>query len=242
MATKALTLYETTIGKKAVMAVSGVVLLGFTVGHLAGNLKAYAGPTEYNEYAQWLRTVPALLWGTRLALLFAVAAHIYSAFSLWRRNKQARPTRYHKKADLATDYAAKTMYLSGPILLFYILFHLVHLTFGGQIFGEGLIFGLEGYTWEVSNPYNNLVRGFQHWPVVIPYVLGVLALGVHLFHGIWSMFQSLGANHPKYNHLRRDVAIGLAALLTIGNLSFPIAVMAGYLEPTALRFNFPELG
>ena len=241
MATKALTLYETTIGKKAVMAASGTLLLGFTLAHLAGNLKAYAGATEFNEYARWLRTMPALLWGARLGLIFAFGAHVFSAFSLWKRNKTARPSRYHKKVDLATDYAAKTMYWSGPILLFYVLFHLVHLTFGGQIFGGGTIFGIEGYTWEDSNPYNNLIRGFQHWPIVIPYVLGVLALGVHLFHGIWSMFQSIGANHPRYNQYRRDLAIMLAALLTIGNLSFPIAVMAGYLEPTTLRFNFPEL-
>ena len=146
-----------------------------------------------------------------------------------------------KNVDLATDYAAKTMYYSGPILLFYVVFHLVHLTWGGQIFGDSDLLGISGYTWEVSNPYNNMVRGFQHWPVVIPYVLGVLALGVHLFHGIWSMFQTIGANHPKYNAYRRDVAIGIAALLTIGNLSFPIAVYFGYLEPTELRFNFPEL-
>ena len=238
---RALTLYNTTIGKKAVMAASGFILLGFTVGHLSGNLKAFARPTEYNEYARWLRTVPALLWGARIALLFAVLAHIGSAFQLWKRNKDARPSRYQKNVSVATDYAAKTMYFSGPILLFYILFHLAHLTFGGMLFGEGAMFGIEGYAWEVSNPYNNMVRGFQHWPVVIPYVLGVVALGVHLFHGIWSMFQSLGANHPKYNHLRRDLAIGLAALLTLGNLSFPIAVMAGYLEPTNLTFHFPEL-
>ncbi|MEM9067702.1 MAG: succinate dehydrogenase cytochrome b subunit [Myxococcota bacterium] len=238
---KALTLYSTTIGKKAAMAASGVILLGFTVGHLTGNLKVYAGPEEYNEYARWLRTVPALLWGARFALIFSFLVHINSAFQLWRRKNEARPSRYAKKVDIATDYAAKTMYYSGPILLFYVVFHLAHLTFGGMLFGEGPIFGIEGYEWEPSNPYNNMVRGFQHWPVVVPYVLGVIALGIHLFHGIWSMFQTFGANHSKYNHLRRDLAIGLAALLTLGNLSFPIAVMAGYLEPTTLRFNFPEL-
>ncbi len=238
---KTLTLYDTTIGKKAAMAASGVILLGFTIGHLTGNLKVFSGPEEYNEYARWLRTVPALLWGARIALLFAFLVHINSAFQLWRRNGEARKTRYAKKVDVATDYAAKTMYWSGPILLFYVLFHLAHLTFGGQLFGDAAIFGIEGYTWEPSNPYNNMVRGFQHWPIVVPYVLGVLALGMHLFHGIYSMFQTLGANHPKYNFLRRDLAIALAALLTIGNLSFPIAVLAGYVEPTALRFNFPEL-
>ncbi len=238
---RALRLYDTTIGKKAVMAVSGVVLFGFTIAHLLGNLKVYAGPDDFNDYARALHSMPTLIWVARGALLFAVGAHVYSAVGLHKRNRAGRGSRYHKKVDIATDYAAKTMYYSGPILLFYIIFHLAHLTLGSTLFADGPMFGIEGYTWETSNPYNNMVRGFQHWPIVIPYVLGVLALGVHLFHGIWSMFQSVGANHPKYNHLRRDLAIGFAALLTVGNLSFPIAVLAGYIEPTALRFNFPEL-
>lgn len=239
--TKALTFYSTSIGKKAVMAVSGVVMLGFTLGHLSGNLKVFAGPEEFNEYAVWLRTVPALLWGTRLAILGAFLVHFASAYQLWKRNKGARKSRYAKTAYKATDYAARTMYWTGPILFFYILFHLVHLTFGGQIFGDSAIFGFEGYVWEPSNPYNNLVRGFQHWPIVVPYVLGVTCLGIHLFHGIWSMFQSIGANHPRYNALRRDAAIAVAALLTIGFLSIPIAVQAGYLEPTLQTFDYPEL-
>jgi len=244
---RALTLYNTTVGKKAAMAASGVILLGFTVGHLYGNLKAFWGAQAYNDYAAGLRDIPALLWGVRLALLFAVSVHIASAAMLWGRNRNARPDRYAKKKDLATDYAAKTMYLSGPILLFYILFHLAHLTFGGEIFGfqgedgAGALFGIDGYVFNRHNPYNNMVMGFQHWPVVVPYVLGVLALGTHLFHGIWSMFQSIGANHPKYNHLRRDAAIALAVFLTLGNLSFPIAVQLGYLEPTTQPFYYEQL-
>lgn len=238
---RTVTLLNSSIGKKALMAASGVMLLGFTIVHLTGNLNAYAGPEKYNEYARWLRTMPLTLLAARIVLAGVFAVHVASAYSLWKRNSEARAGRYAKSVDLATDYAAKTMYYSGPILLFYVVFHLVHLTWGGMIFGDSNLLGIEGYTWEVSNPYNNMVRGFQHWPVVIPYVLGTLALGVHLFHGIWSMFQSLGANHPKYNTYRRDIAIGIAALLTIGNLSFPVAVYFGYLEPTTLRFNFPEL-
>ena len=238
---RALTLYETTIGKKVAMAASGIILLGYTVGHLYGNLKVYWGPQEFNEYAAGLRDLPALLWGTRLALLFAFSVHILSAFQLWQRNSGARPTRYAKKVDLASNYAAKTMYITGPILLLYVVFHLAHLTFGGELFKDSPLFGIEGYQFNRHNPYNNLVGGFQHWPVVIPYVLGVLALGSHLFHGIWSLFQSIGANHTKYNQLRRDLAIALATFLTVGNLSIPIAVMAGYLEPTTLHFHFPQL-
>jgi succinate dehydrogenase / fumarate reductase cytochrome b subunit len=239
---RALTFTKTTIGKKAIMALSGVVMLGFVVGHLAGNLKVFSGPEAFNEYAVWLRTVPALLWGTRLALLAALGAHLASAFALWSRNKDARTSRYAKKKSLATDYAAKTMYWSGPILFFYIAFHLVHLTFGGMIWGEeAAILGIEGYTWDHSNPYNNMVMGFQHWVVVVPYVLGVSALGVHLFHGIWSAFQTVGANHPRYNHLRRDLSIALAVFLTLGFLSIPAAALMGWIEPTTQTFFYPEL-
>ena len=122
-----------------------------------------------------------------------------------------------RRSATSRDYAAKTMYLSGPVLLFYVLFHLAHMTFGVTA----------GYYEWTESPYDNLVHGFQHWPIIIPYVLGVLSLGMHLFHGIHSAFQSMGANHPKYNHLRHDLAIGIATLLTIGNLSFPVAVKMG---------------
>ncbi len=238
---RALTLTKTTIGKKALMALSGVAMLGFVIGHLSGNLKVFAGAEDFNEYAVWLRTMPGLLWGARIALLGALAAHMASAFSLWSRNKSARKSRYTKKKDLATDYAAKTMYWSGPILFFYIVFHLVHLTFGGMIFGESAVFGIEGYEWDHSNPYNNMVLGFQHWAVVVPYVLGVIALGVHLFHGIWSAFQTVGLNHTKYNFLRRDLSIALAVFITAGFLSIPVAVLAGWIEPTTQTFFYPEL-
>ena len=239
---RALTLTKTTIGKKAIMALSGVVMLGFVIGHLSGNLKAFASPAAFNEYSAWLRTMPGVLWGTRLVLLGALAAHMASAFSLWSRNRDARKNRYAKKRDLATDYAAKTMYWTGPILFFYVAFHLVHLTFGGMIFGEeSAVFGIEGYTWDHSNPYNNMVYGFQHWAVVVPYVLGVTAMGMHLFHGIWSAFQTVGFNHPRYNHLRRDLSIALAVFLTLGFLSIPAAVLMGWIQPTDQEFFFPEL-
>ncbi len=238
---KALKLYDTTIGKKAAMAASGIILIGFTLGHLSGNLKAFAGAESFNEYSRWLRTVPLLLWGTRLALLFAFVTHIHAALTLLARNRAARPVRYHMKEDVATTYAAKAMVWTGPVLLFYVLFHLAHLTFGGQLFGGGHVLGIAGYTWEPSNPYNNMVRGFQHVGVVVPYVLGVLALGMHLAHGFEAMFQSLGASHPRYDHLRRQGARVLAGVLVAGFLSIPLAVQAGLLEPTTQTFNFPEL-
>ena len=230
---KALTLYQTTIGKKAVMALSGLILFGFVIGHLLGNLQVYHGAYTFNSYANGLRNLPALLWIARFALIFAVLAHLRSAFELWSRNKAARPTPYARPPkDLATYYAAKTMYWTGPILLLFIAYHLAHLT-GGWTGGL--------YPYDPTNPYNNLVHGFQHWYISAIYILGNLALGTHLFHGIWSMFQSIGANHPRYNHWRRYLAVGAAILITAGNLSFPIAVMAGFVAPTAETFDFPNL-
>lgn len=231
MAAKALTLPQTTIGKKAIMAASGVILFGYVIGHLAGNLKLYAGPQSINEYAAFLRTQPLLLWGTRAALLFAFGAHVVSATQLALRNAAARRQGYKKKRDLVTNYAARTMYWSGPILLLYVVYHLAHLTFGAT----------PGYEYDPSNVYNNVVYGFQVWWISGIYIVGQLALGLHLFHGVWSMFQTIGANHPQYNAWRRHFATAIAVLITVGNLSFPIAVMAGVIEPTTETFYFPEL-
>ncbi len=226
---RALTLYQTSIGKKAVMAVSGVVLVGFVIGHLLGNMNAYLGPQAFNEYANGLRDHPSLLWGIRILLLVSVLAHIVSGLTLVARNRAARPTRYAQKKDIATTYAAKMMPLTGITLLAYIAFHLAHLTFGA----------LPGF--DVTNPYNNLVRGFESPLLCGIYVIGNLSLGVHLYHGVWSMFQSVGANHPKYNHLRTDLAVAIATFLTVGFLSFPVMVKAGILQPTTEVFHLPNL-
>jgi succinate dehydrogenase / fumarate reductase cytochrome b subunit len=209
---RALALHQTTIGKKVIMAVSGVVIVGFTVGHFLGNLNLYFGPEALNGYAETLRSLPPLLWGTRLLLLLAFGAHISSAFSLWVRNRQARGSRYKKRRDLATDYAARTMYWSGPILLLYLVYHLLHLTI------------LPTHPGDV---YRNVVEGFQNPIVAGVYIAGNLALGFHIFHGLFSAFQTLGANHPRYNSYRRDLAVAISAAITVGNLSFPISVLAG---------------
>ncbi len=230
---RALTLYSTSVGKKVAMALSGAILVGFAIVHFAGNLNLYAGPEAFNGYAAKLREIPALLWAARLALLFAFGTHLVTYVALLLKNKHARPTAYAKKKDMAQDFASKTMYLTGPMLFFFVLYHLAHMTFG-QTFGA--------YEWVEENPYDNLVHGFQQWPVVIPYVLGVLALGTHIFHGIFSAFQSIGANHPQYNHLRRDLAVGIATLITLGNLSYPISVQLGYVKASDAAATAQDFG
>ncbi|MBW2223059.1 MAG: succinate dehydrogenase cytochrome b subunit [Deltaproteobacteria bacterium] len=209
---RALTLHQTTIGKKVIMALSGVIIVGFTIGHFLGNLNLYLGPEAMNGYAEKLQSLPPLVWGTRLVLLFAVAAHIWAAVSLWARNLKARGSRYEKRKDLATDYAARTMYWSGPILFLFVVFHLLHFTI------------LPAHPGDV---YRNVVEGFQTPAIAGVYIAGNVALGFHIFHGIFSAFQTLGASHPRYDTYRRDAAIAISATITIGNLSFPISVLAG---------------
>ena len=199
------------------MAVSGVVLLGFVIGHLAGNLQLYAGPEVINRYAETLHSLPGMVWPVRLVLLAAFLLHAWSSLQLFLKNRAARRVGYRMSKDVATTYAARTMVWSGPILLLFIAYHLAHLTLGV----------LPGHEFVRLDVYNNVVRGFQTWWVSAIYIVANIALGVHLFHGIWSFFQSLGINHPKYNAYRKELAVTVAAAITLGNLSFPIAVMTG---------------
>jgi succinate dehydrogenase / fumarate reductase cytochrome b subunit len=209
---RALTLHQTTIGKKVIMAISGIIIVGFTVGHMLGNMNLYLGPEALNGYAKTLHDLPPLVWGTRLLLLFAFGAHIVSAASLWGRNRQARSSRYKQHKDLTTDYAARTMYWTGPILLLYIVYHLLQFTIVPAHPGD---------------VYRNVVEAFSNPLIAGVYIVANLALGFHIWHGFNSAFQTLGANHPRYNNLRRDLAIAIAAAITIGNLSFPLAVQLG---------------
>ncbi|MEM8606685.1 MAG: succinate dehydrogenase cytochrome b subunit [Myxococcota bacterium] len=209
---RALTLYQTTVGKKVVMALSGTIIVGFVIGHFLGNLNLYLGPEALNGYAAKLHSLPALVWGTRFLLLFAFGAHISSAYQLWRRNTVARGSRYKKRKDMATDYAARTMYWSGPILLLYLIYHLLEFTI------------IPAHPGDV---YRNVVEAFQNPWISAFYIAGNLALGLHIFHGIHSAFQSVGANHPRYNSLRRDLAIAISTVITLGNVSFPVSVLTG---------------
>lgn len=216
-----LELYRTTIGKKVVMALSGVVWFGYVIGHLLGNLQVYAGPAKINAYAEFLHQTPALLWGTRVLLLFAILAHIVASTELTLRNLSARPIAYARKQDLATDYAARTMIWSGPIILLFILYHLLNLTFGVS----------PDFAYDPHDVYNNIVASFRIRWLSACYIAAQVALGAHLYHGAWSFLQTLGVNHPEYNAVRRTVAAAASALIVAGFVSIPISVMAGVLPP-----------
>jgi succinate dehydrogenase / fumarate reductase cytochrome b subunit len=222
---KVLTLRQTTIGKKAIAAVTGVILFGFLIVHLLGNLQLYLGSVDgavaMHEYAVNLRRTGPLLWVARIVLLVSVGAHIWATASLMSRNSDARRTQYqHGRKDLITDYAARTMHWSGPIIGLFVVYHLLHLTFGYGSFHDP------------QNVYDNVVFGFRNWMISTAYIVANLLLGMHLYHGGWSWLQSIGASHRRYNHLRKAFAIGLAAFITIGNVSIPIAVMTGVINPS----------
>ncbi len=221
-----LNLYQTAIGKKWVMALTGLGLIGFVVAHMVGNLHLYEGPVEVHEYAEALRDLGGhiiprtyLLWLLRLGLLAMFGLHIHSAVSLSRMSAISN-TKYQAPRDFAAaNFASRTMRWTGPIIALFILYHLADLTWGW--FDDD---------WVRGDPYGNADRSLSRIPVAIFYVVANIALAVHLFHGIFSMFTSLGWNSPKFNPLRRPVALGIAGLILLGNLSFPIMVQAGVIE------------
>lgn len=214
----ALTLHRSTVGKKALVAITGLILFGFVIGHLSGNLILFAGYEAFNGYAHMLKSTLPLLWGTRIVLLASVVTHIALTVSLAGRNTAARGSRYKKKKDQVTSYAARTMVLTGPLLAAFILFHLAHFTV------PGLSLGGEH---EAVNAYGNLVRGFRVPWVAGIYIFANAMLGLHLFHGAWSALQSVGAGHPKYNPMRKAAAMGLAVAISAGNIFIPISVLTG---------------
>jgi succinate dehydrogenase cytochrome b subunit len=214
--------WQTTVGKKAIMAVTGFVLFGFVCGHLLGNLQVFLPPEKLNHYAATLKSLPVLLWGTRITLLLAVGLHIWSSFQLWLLQREARPIKYIKKANLNSTYASRTMLWSGPILLAFVIFHLLQFTFGAVH---------PGAPFDKQNVYNNVVTGFQVWPVSLFYIIAMTMLCYHLYHGLWSMIQSLGFSHPVYTPWLQRLAKVVAILIAAGNISIPVAVLAGFIKP-----------
>lgn len=218
--------YRSSIGKKAVMAITGVILFGWIFLHMVGNLKLYLGPEHMNEYAHFLKAIGApavpetgVLWLMRLLLLVCVVLHIHAAYALTRMSSEARPVAYRNRDYVRATYASRTMRWGGVIILLFILYHLAHLTIGWRVAGEADFIR--------DDVYHNVVVGFRVWWVSALYIIANLALGLHLYHGVWSLFNSLGLNHPKFNAWRRNFATLFALAITVGNVSFPLAVLTG---------------
>jgi succinate dehydrogenase / fumarate reductase cytochrome b subunit len=224
---RAVRFYEAAIGKKAVMAITGVMLFGYVVGHLLGNLQIYSSnPEQINKYAAFLHNPAnaAALWIIRALLMLCVILHITASVQLWVQNRAARPVAYFKKDDVPASYAARTMIWSGPIVGAFVVFHVLHLT-AGQVLQLRDVNG-DAVTPDVRF---NVIAGFQHPAVAAFYILAMALLCLHLYHGLWSMFQSLGVSHPRYTPGLKRFAVVTALLIAAGNISIPIAVMAGWL-------------
>jgi succinate dehydrogenase / fumarate reductase, cytochrome b subunit len=211
--------YRTTVGKKLVMAVSGLILFGFIVGHLAGNLQVFLGADKLNDYAAFLRRTPELLWPARLALLAALVLHVVASAQIVLANRRARPARYAVKRAIETNYAARTMAISGPLVLLYLIYHLAMFTF--------LITG-PGYS--PTDVYRNVVLSFQSPSVAVIYIVAMLLLGLHLYHGVWSMLHTLGISSPHYRWLRRGLAPVVAVAITAGYIAIPLAILTGMVQ------------
>lgn len=208
-------------GKKAVMGFTGFILFLFIIGHVAGNLQVYEGPAQINAYGAYLHAVPEILWAVRAGLILCVVLHIWASVGLAIQKKRARPVAYAKRENVTSTYASRTMYWSGPIILAFVIYHLLHLTAGAIQPGGKFIDG---------DVYHNIVTGFRVWWVSAWYIFSMILLGLHMRHGLWSMFQSLGFNHPRHTPILRKAALVLAIAITLGFISIPVSVLAGVIR------------
>lgn len=214
--------WRSTNGKKIIMAITGCILILFVIGHLLGNLLIYAGPARYNSYAAFLHFDGTLLWIIRIVLIVSVLLHIESAVQLWLRNKRARPVGYSRKESIRSSYASRTMYWSGPIVLAFVIFHLLEFT-GGYIH--------PGSQFIAGDVYHNVVAGFSVWWISAWYIFSLCLLGLHLRHGLWSMLQSFGMPHsPAREVVLKRLALWIAVVLMAGYISIPISVLTGLIK------------
>jgi succinate dehydrogenase / fumarate reductase cytochrome b subunit len=211
--------WGSTIGKKTVMAVTGIVLVGYVLAHVTANLLIFVGPEAIDGYAVKLRELPILLWGVRVLLLVSVILHIVAAAQLAVRARAARPVGYHRFEPQVSSAASRTMHWGGVALLLFVVYHILHFT-TGQAHAD----------FRHLAPYHNVTTAFREWWVVAIYVAALVALALHLYHGTWSLFQTLGIEHPQVNRARRRVATIIAVLLPLGFVTIPIAVLAGVLR------------
>lgn len=210
------------IGKKILMAVTGFILFLFVVEHLIGNLLVYAGPKWLNAYGAALKVealVP-VLWGARIVLLLCVGVHMWAALTTTLMSWRARPEGYRETQRLEATWASLTMRWGGLLILLFVIWHLMDLTWGNV--NPGFAHG---------DVYGNVVRTFQRPAVAGFYILAMIGLGFHLYHGFWSGLQTLGANHPRFNGVRKRLAIALALIIALGNISIPLSVLTGVIEP-----------
>ena len=208
--------WHSSVGKKAVMAVTGLAMIGFLIIHALGNLQVFSGPLKINDYSASLRRLGPLLWIARGGLIVALVLHVVAAYQLTRRKQIARPVGYEVQEPQISTVAARTIRWGGVLLLVFVVLHLLHLTFGTI-----------HPAFDHKDVYGNLVAGFQIWWVTLLYVAAMVGLGLHLYHGTWSSIRTLGLTRASGDPMKRRLAAVLAWVLYLGFSIVPIAVLAG---------------
>lgn len=209
--------WRTTVGKKIVMAVTGVILIAFLIGHLAGNLLVFRGAAALDAYSAFLKRELAALWAVRAILLVAVVLHVVAAAQLAILDRASRPQGYARSNPQAATIASRTMRIGGLFIAAFVVFHLLHLTTGA----------IHPAPFAETRVYDNVVGGFRIWWVSALYVVAMIAIGLHLFHGAWSWLRTLGLSRPSPAPLHRPIAAALAILIWAGFTSIPLAVFFG---------------
>jgi succinate dehydrogenase / fumarate reductase cytochrome b subunit len=215
------------IGLKFLMAITGVIMVGYLIGHVTGNMLIFRGPEAINAYSKFLHGAKGLLWGTRVILLVSVVVHVWATLRFLKLRGEARPVAYASKGAHGTTWAARTMFWSGPVIALFIVYHILHLTTGTvhPTYDKNV----NAETHDV-NVYANLVEGFQRPLASGIYILAMLAIALHLSHGVWSMLQTVGINRPNWEPALRCLAVVAGVLITAGFVAVPVAVLFGMVK------------
>lgn len=219
-------LVGTSIGRKAVMALTGLVLFGFVVAHMLGNLQIFLGQDALNEYAHFLQGATELLWVARAVLIASLVAHVAAAVSLSRQNAAARPVAYGVQSTVQASYASRTMMMSGVIVSAFIVYHLMHFTFKTAHPEYSHLLDPDGR----HDVYSMVVLSYQNFYITAAYVLAMVPLTFHMSHGFQSLFQSLGFNHPQYTPFLKKASIAIALVVLVGNTAIPVACFTGVVK------------
>jgi succinate dehydrogenase / fumarate reductase cytochrome b subunit len=220
---------NSSVGSKAVMAVTGLLLFGFVVAHMLGNLQVFLGPEVYNNYAHKMQSLGPLLWGARLGLLAIFVAHVGSSLRLAAKNRAARPERYVFEQTVEASFASRTMVLSGLVILVFVIYHLLHFTLRWtNAPGEGIEYTLKDGT-PTPDVYSLFVMSFRVWYIVLIYIIAQVVLALHLSHGMSSVFQTLGWKAAKYAPIVNRIGPVVALIILFGNISMPIACFTHFI-------------
>lgn len=226
---------RSTIGAKALMAITGVMLILFVLGHMVGNLQVFAGPETLNQYAHFLQSLGGALWLIRGGLLLIFVLHIWAALKVSAASRAARPVAYaYKKDDLVTTYAAKTMMVSGVIVALFVVYHVLHFTTGSIDFAGSYAKDLPYYALangtEVPDVYMMVIKGFQDVPTALTYIVANIILAVHLSHGAASLLQTFGFRNKHNKDTVKKFGIGVGLIIGLGNVIMPLTILMGLVE------------